>query len=261
LGYNWIGDHQLRPDNPPPVEFGQSSLDNLFGGDFQEWQLGAELTFPVGFRRAHAAVRNAQLQIAREKALLAEQERRVLHDLSNAISDMSRAYETSQTAYNRRMAAKQQIDVLLFRKERGLKLNLDQLVDAQRRFADADAEYHRTLAEYMISVKNVHFEKGSLLDYCQVHLAEVSGIGCDYSPRVRDRWLRDKSSRVLDYVLRRSTPEPAVVDQAEDALEFTPVESIEPPIPSEFQLAPPVPSELQQSPPNLPTLEPLSEAS
>jgi outer membrane protein TolC len=250
LGRNWLGDY---PDADPAaaVEFGQSSLENLFGGKFEEWQLGGELTFPIGFRRAHAAVRNAQLQTARERAVLDEQERRVLFDLSNAIADLERAYEISQTAFNRRAAAKQQMDILLYRQQRGVQPNvdqqpnLDQLIDAQRRFADADSQYHRALAEYMIAVKNVHYEKGTLLEYCQVHLAEPSGIGCDYSPAVRDRWLRNRRFRVLDYVLRRPVADCEMVASPEKASEQAPIEQIEPPVVPEslrFESVPPQPA-------------------
>ena len=44
---------------------------NLFHGDFQEWQFGMEFNVPIGYRRGAAAVRNAELQLARSRALLA----------------------------------------------------------------------------------------------------------------------------------------------------------------------------------------------
>jgi len=230
LGRNLLGDYA---GGGPPAVFEQSSLENLFDGDFQEWQWGAELTLPIGFRRAHAAVRNAQLQIAREHAVLVEQERRILHDLSNAISDTDRAYEISGTAYNRRMAAKEQIDILLSRQRTGTQPepNHDQLIDAQRRFADADTQYHRALAEYMIAMKNVHYEKGTLLDYSQVHLAEPSGIGGDYAPRTNSGWFLGKRFNVPAEQLFFEPSESAVVVPTEEVPEPTPTaETIAPPV-------------------------------
>jgi hypothetical protein len=49
---------------------------------------------------------------------------------------------------------------------------LDEVLDAQRRLADAESNYYRALVEYASSIKNVHFEKGSLLDYNGIYLEE-----------------------------------------------------------------------------------------
>ena len=68
------------------------ALSNLLDGDFQEWALGMELNFPNGFRQAHAGVQNALLRLARERAVLGQQERQILHDLGNSFADMKRAY-------------------------------------------------------------------------------------------------------------------------------------------------------------------------
>ena len=53
-----------------------------------------------------------------------------------------------------------------------LHATLDSLLDAQRRMADADSSYYRSLVEYQLAVKNVQLEKGTLLDYCQIFLSE-----------------------------------------------------------------------------------------
>lgn len=173
LGKNLIGDTNVAPDPLDPNDkFANGSLENLFGGNFQEFQAGAELAYPIGFRRAFAAVRNAELVVVREKAVLDEQERTVIHDLSNAIAEMQRAYTVMQTNYNRRVAAQRQVDILRQKLEDRLQVNLDQLLDSERRLSDADVQFHRARVEYMLAIKNVHFEKGTLLDYCHVALAE-----------------------------------------------------------------------------------------
>lgn len=156
---------------------GAMEFDNAFGnltsGDFQEWQLGAELSFPIGFRRAHAALRHAQLQLARDRAVLEEQQRHILYDLSNAYSELDRAYSVAQTTYNRLAAAKTNVEILRARTEMGDSVDLDLWLDAERRYVDAEIRFHRAAVEYVLAVKNVHFEKGTLLDYGQVFLAEL----------------------------------------------------------------------------------------
>ena len=83
--YRWrgFGKHLLGTANvvPPvvgdPVS-GASAYDELVGGNYQEWQLGVELSLPIGFRRAHTGVRNAELWLARERAILKEQIQEVI---------------------------------------------------------------------------------------------------------------------------------------------------------------------------------------
>ncbi len=169
--YRWrgFGDDLLDTDsNNPPFD---NADENLTGGNFQEWQLGVELTVPIGYRRAFSATRNAQMQLARARAILREQEHQILHEVSGAVAEMQRAYVVSQTSFNRFDAAQQQLAAVkaAFEAE---KAPLDLLLDAQRRLADAQSRYFRTLAEHAIAVKNVHFAKGTLLDYDGVFLSE-----------------------------------------------------------------------------------------
>ncbi len=63
-----------------------------------------EYTVPLGYRKGHLAMSNAELALARERALQLEQEREVVHDLSNAVSDAARAFENCQTCWNRLVA-------------------------------------------------------------------------------------------------------------------------------------------------------------
>ena len=68
--YRWLGlgDRLIDSDN---------SVDNAYGvmtsGDFQSWHMGLDLTIPIGFRKEMAGVRYAQLNLARECAVLQEQ--------------------------------------------------------------------------------------------------------------------------------------------------------------------------------------------
>ena len=179
-----------------------NAYQNLMTGDFQEWQLGFEFALPVGFRRAHAAVRNSQLRLARARAVLEEQERQVVYDLSNAYAEVYRAFEVMQTAYNRRIATKENYEALderlKFEKDRQANANL--LLDAQRRLADSETRYYRAQVDYMLSVKNMHYEKGSLLDYNEVFV-----MGDDHRPPAANttsmrKWQR---GRPFNYLLTR----------------------------------------------------------
>lgn len=195
--YRWrgFGDDLLDPDgNNPPFD---NAYENLTGGDFQEWQLGVELTVPIGYRAAYAASRNSELQLCRERAILREQEKQVLHDAADSIADVQRAYVVSQTAYNRFDAARVQLAAVqaAFEAE---KAPLDLLLDAQRRLADAQSRYFRALAEHAIAVKNVHFSKGTLLDYDGIYLSEGGWPAAAYRDAGRREARRGKP-RPLNY--------------------------------------------------------------
>ena len=153
-----------------------TQISNAFGdlvnGDFQEWQVGAEFSMPSGFRAAHLGVRNAELTLAREQTILREQKREVVFGLSNAIAEFKRAFTATQAAEQRYVAAREFQFVMSLEVERGRDRDIE--LEAQRRVVEAKIQFRRTQVEYMLALKNVHFEKGSYLDFCNVRLAESS---------------------------------------------------------------------------------------
>ncbi|MDA1015796.1 MAG: TolC family protein [Planctomycetota bacterium] len=156
----------------PPKNLANNAFETLNDGKFQEWQVGFELSIPLGYRRAHANVRNAELRLAKERTVLREQEREIVHNLSNAVAEKRRAYKAMQISFNRRLAAKTQYEALLGLFNDDRLENQELLLSAQRRLAEAEASYFKAMVEFSLSVKNVHFEKGSLLDFNEVYLAE-----------------------------------------------------------------------------------------
>jgi len=181
--YRWrgFGNNLIGPrDAADPVN---NAYANLASGMFQEWELGFEYSMPLGFRQGYAAVRNAQMHIARERAILEEQERQTIHDLSSAYADSDRAYALMQVSYNRLAAAQEQFQRAdqAFFEQGGGKVSLELVLDARIRLAEAETAYHRSRIEYAIAVKNVHFEKGSLLEYNGTALANQAFRGGDPS--------------------------------------------------------------------------------
>ncbi len=213
--YRWrgFGKDLLDPNRssgfvPGPGGIDLAEFDNAWGnlttGDFQEWQLGLELNVPLGFRRGHSAVRFAELQLARERAVLQESERDVALGVSNAFADVDRAWDVVQTAYNRRLAARQQYQATdaAYRAD---KASLDLLLEAQRRQADAESRYYGSLVEYAMAIKNLHFEKGSLLDYNEIQLAEGPWPGKAYRDAA-EREFRNRPPWPLNYLMKEPAP-------------------------------------------------------
>jgi outer membrane protein TolC len=177
-----------------------NAVQNLLNGDFQEWQLGANMTVPLGFRRGHNAVRNAQIVVARERVVLREQERAVALDLSNAAADLDRAYVANSITYNRLAAARDQLTAVQTTFEAD-KTPIDFLLESQRRFLDAEGRFHRTLVEYATALRNVHFEKGTSLEYHGVFLQE------DASHLVRET-PANRAIQSFSYAFARERQEP-----------------------------------------------------
>jgi hypothetical protein len=60
-------------------------------------------------------------------------------------------------------------------------------LETHRRLLDARLRYHQAEVEYAIALRNVNFEKGTLLRYCNVNLTEAYS-----SPKAE----RDASERI-----------------------------------------------------------------
>lgn len=145
-----------------------SSVGNMADAKNQEWYVGLEYTVPLGYRKGHLAVSNAEMLLTRDRAILQAQEREVVHDLSNAIADAARAYEGVQNAQNRLEAANNVLKANVALEDQ----DVDRLLDAQRRVVEAEIRYYQAKAEYAVALKNVHLEKGSLMGYTELHILD-----------------------------------------------------------------------------------------
>ena len=160
-----------------------SAFEDLASMDLQELEGSLEMRLPIGFRQGHLAVRHAKLQVARARALLEEQRRQVLHDLSNAVGESDRAFVQVETNLNRYLAASDALAALEANRKAGMPVNLEQLLDAQRRVGEAQTKYFMSAVEYTLAIKNVHFEKGTLLESIDLFiLTEDEPMRTTHSP-------------------------------------------------------------------------------
>ncbi len=203
--YKWVGmGHDLISTNRKSavaLDRFDNAFQNMTGGDFQGWQLGMELTLPIGFRKELAGVRFAQLNLVREKSLLREQELEVSHQLTAAIRDLDRGIVLSRTNFNRRIAAKKQVEAVSAAYDNGT-VTLDLLLQTQRRLAEAEIAFYRSVIEYNLAIIDVHYRKGSLLEYNGVYLAEGPWPGKAYFDARRRARARD-AGHYLDYGFTR----------------------------------------------------------
>ena len=175
--FRGFGDDFIRDGNQGGAT-PASSVGSLVAGNLQEWNLGVELSVPIGYRQANAAVAHAELVLARDRTVYHEQQREVIHDLGNAVADTARAHKSMQNNLNRYLAADEVLRALEAQESEGIPVEIDRILDAQRRSVDAEILYFRSRAEYAVALKNVHFEKGSLMQCNSVRLVD-SGASAD----------------------------------------------------------------------------------
>jgi outer membrane protein TolC len=184
--YRWLGlgDRLIDPngfgiDESQQSIAGTNAFSTLTSGDYQEWEMGLQFSMPIGFRRELSGVRHAELQLARDRAVLQDQELSVSHLVTESVRNLHCNYALVETTFNRGIAAKREVEAAQALFVEGVELRpgggistLDRLLDAERRYADAIREYYRLLVEYNQSITEVHFRKGSLLEYNNIYLAE-----------------------------------------------------------------------------------------
>jgi outer membrane protein TolC len=194
--YRWLGlgDDLIGGHSDKALE---AAVNEMFDGTYQEWALGLQFQMPLGFRAEMANVRNAQLRIARERALLQEAELELSHLLAHDLRDLEARYVLLETNFNRQVAAARQVEAV----EAAYKadtITLDVLLNAQRLLAQDQSEYFRSLVDYNKSIALVHLRKNSLLQYNNVYLAEGPWPQKAYFDATRLARSRD-AAMYLDY--------------------------------------------------------------
>jgi hypothetical protein len=209
--YRWYGagDDLINADRNGinfPDE-GYTAFDELTEGNYQEASVFMSFQMPIGYRRALSGVRTAQLALARERARLEDMELNVSHLMTEAVRQLGLNYRLVQTHFNRWRAAHREVESAEALYEGGRE-TLNIVLDAQRRRADAQASYYQALTNYSKAIANVHFRKGSLLEYNNVQLAEGPWPEKAYWDALQRARERD-ASYYLDYGWTR----PSVVSQ------------------------------------------------
>ncbi len=167
FGRDLFGDNGF--DAGAPLD--SSAFGTLADASLQEWELGFDVNIPVGFRRQHAAVRAGELNCIRARDILAEQERNVIFGLSNSIGELTRSSRVREASQLRYAAAVEQFSAIQVL-EKNENTSMDLVLEAQRRVIEAKLQYFQSQVEYMLAIKSVHFEKGTLFDYHNVTLNE-----------------------------------------------------------------------------------------
>ena len=166
-----------------------SAYNSLVGGNYTGWTAGFTASAPFGWRQEQAAVRNAELQLRKARALLQEQELELTHQLADSFREISLAYQQIQTMLAAYRAASEEVRAVQAAYEVDTT-TLDQLLQAQGRQAEAETGYYSSVIDYNLAIMTLHYRKGSLLEYNNVCLTEgpwPSKAYFDAKRRARER--------------------------------------------------------------------------
>lgn len=147
------------------------AVGNLFGGELDNWQFGLDIQGSVGNRRGHLAVKNAELNLCREKALLREQQRQILHDLGAAYAEVDRAFVAIKTVFNNRDASQEELATIQKRFDGG-EAEFFFLAEARQRATPIESNLHRAIVDYNLALLNFAYQEGELLSQFNINLME-----------------------------------------------------------------------------------------
>ena len=192
--FHGLGHDLLKYDSPTPDG---SAMESLVHGDHQNWGLGITSSITLGFRREMAAVRNAELLLARERAILQEQELELVHNMSDLYRDLDRTYRLIENYLAVLRAARKQVRVVDATFNVG-KTTLYEVLQAQQELAVAETNYYRMVIDYNLAIIKLNFRKGSLLEYNGITLAEGPWSNKAYFDAYRRARERD-AGRYVNY--------------------------------------------------------------
>ena len=180
FGHDLFGhENELQTDGSIATQLDSSALGTFFNGDLQEWEIGLDASIPIGFRHQHAAVRHAELNLAREKTVLVEQQRQIVYGLSNAVGELRRAAKVRSVNQKRLEAANEQYAAIqnIYQEQ---DTTIDLVLEAQRRVIESKLQFFQSQVEYMLAVKAIHFEQGTLFQYHNIQFGEADAAFAEF---------------------------------------------------------------------------------
>ncbi|MEZ6065395.1 MAG: TolC family protein [Planctomycetaceae bacterium] len=148
-----------------------SAYHRLLAGQQTGWNVGVEYSTPIGRRFAHTQVRNLELQLAKSREALHQQEIEVSHELAAAFRDVDRSWLALQNADEQIIAGCQRYEAT---RDRLLPddVSINGLLQARESLAQAELRYVAALTEYNTALTNLHYRSGRVLEVNSVQLSE-----------------------------------------------------------------------------------------
>ena len=172
---NGIGGRQLvregfagEPSAIIPGGYGDA-IDQLFGGDFRDWNLGLELSYPLGNAQATALHAQAQVAARQQQARIDSAELGVAQEVRQAARSVQTNRKRIDATRVARELAVRRLDAEQKKFEVGMSTSF-MIVQAQRDLAQAEANELRALIDYVKAIAAFERVRGTILDRANVGL-------------------------------------------------------------------------------------------
>ena len=150
-----------------------NALHNLFSDPFNNWSLGLQMNVPIGFRAAHAAVRDAQLNLQRSYINLRTSEDKAERFLAlpyRQIFEFQQQILVNQAALR---AATGQLQAYLDLYKQGLRSAADaNLILALQNYSSSIGTYYAAIAQYNNALVAFDFARGDIMERDKIFIGE-----------------------------------------------------------------------------------------
>jgi outer membrane protein TolC len=148
-----------------------NSLRDLASNHFNNWTVGLQMEVPLGFREAHARVRQAELQLAQRLTALHDLEKQATFALQRSYRHVLETYERVRIQQSLLKAAKEQFDIQFA--ELGKKIAVPNfLLIAQTNYVAAQRDFRAVVFEYNVALADFERQKGTLMQHDNVTIAD-----------------------------------------------------------------------------------------
>jgi outer membrane protein TolC len=186
-----------------------NALASFGNNQFNSWTIGFRMDMPIGFRDANAAVREAQMNLARSYYALRDQEMKQLEYLVGSYRRLVQAH----AVIGPRRAERESLQMYLGMVNEVITIGTwnpafyQNYLTVQQQFAAAIAAEFRAVADYNTALAAFEFAKGTIKEYNNVTIGE-GPLPPWVSKKAADH-IRERTEAALKLRERDLAPPPA----------------------------------------------------
>ena len=186
-----------------------NALASFGNNQFNSWTIGLRMDMPIGFRDANAAVREAQMNLARSYFSLRDNEMKTLEFLVSSYRRLIQAHAVIRTL----RAEREDLQIYIGKVKEVIVIGrwdpayYQNYLTVQQQLATAIANEFRAVADYNTALAAFEFAKGTIKEYNNVTLGE-GPLPPWVSKKAADH-IRERTEAALKLRERDLAPPPA----------------------------------------------------
>jgi len=139
------------------------SVDIVNDGDYDSWEVGVKLSYPLGSIASRNEVKRAEIKLKQERSLLAQLHREVRNEVRSAIRNIDVNRKKTEVAKRGHDLSREKLHILLKSREVGLSTTRD-VLDGEEDLASARTEQITAVSDYFKSITDYLRVTGTLLE-------------------------------------------------------------------------------------------------